>query len=157
MTSSPLPAALIEKLRETGIRLDRAGRFWHEDGEITHQRFRKTLLRWLDTREDGRIVLRLDGERYAYIDIDDAALLVTSMVWRDGVPMITLNDDSEEYLDCDTLEQAPDNSIYCRVREGKLLARFLTQPYYKLADFIEEIEDGFALRVGNKLYPIKSR
>lgn len=154
MTNSALPPELIEKFRETGIRLDRNGRFWHEDGEVTHKRFRKTLLRWLDLREDGRVILRLDDTRYAYIEIDDAALLVMSLRWQDNRPLLKLNDDSEEFLDCTTLQQSSDNSLYCHVRDGKLLARFQTQPYYKLAEGIEELDEGFGLRIGDTLYPI---
>ncbi len=153
-TPSYFPPELIEKFRETGIRLDRNGRFWHEDGEITHARFRQTLLRWLDIREDGRSILRLDDTRYAYIDIEDAYLLATSLRKADGKLYITLNDGSEEELAYETLSQGKDNALYCLARNRRLRTRITTAAYYKLAESIEETSTGFALRVGDKRYPI---
>ncbi len=157
MSDSELPPELIEKLRRTGIRLDREGRFWHEGQEITHKRFRKTLLRWLDVLEDGRTILRLDDKRYAYVDVDDALLIVKALRWKDGRAYVSLNDDTEEELAYETLSQAADHTLYCLVREQKLLARVATPAYYHLAEQIEEVEQGFALRAHGRLYPIVSR
>src|SRR5687768_16091787 len=91
-----LPPEMIERLRQTGIRLDREGRFWHEGREVTHARFRTTLLRWLDRLDDGRPILRLDAKRYAYVDVDDAHLLVTAARWTGERVRIVLNDGCEE-------------------------------------------------------------
>ena len=45
----------LEKMRAIGLRLDRAGTFWHEGATVSHPRLRQALLRWLDVRpEDGR-------------------------------------------------------------------------------------------------------
>jgi hypothetical protein len=157
MSENSIPPELIEKFRQTGIRLDREGRFWHEGAEITHERFRKTLLRWLDVLEDGRPILRLDETRYAYVDVDDAMLLVTSIQWRDNRAYLRLNDESEEELEYDTLAQADDHALYCNVRAGRLLARITTPAYYQLAEHVEELDEGFALRAAGGLHPIGKR
>ena len=65
---------MIEKMRAIGLRLDRSGTFWHEGITISHARLRQALLRWLDVRDDGRDIVRLDDKRYAYVDIEDAHL-----------------------------------------------------------------------------------
>jgi hypothetical protein len=156
MTETQLPPELIEKFRQTGIRLDREGRFWHEDGEVTHERFRQALLRWLDLLPDGRPILRLDDTRYAYVDVDDALLLVTSLRWEDDRAFLTINDGSEEELRYDTLEQAADNTLYCKVRDGRLPARIATPAYYKLTDRIVESGEGFALSAAGSLHAIAS-
>jgi hypothetical protein len=157
MSDAELPPELIEKFRQTGIRLDREGRFWHEGGEITHQRFRKTLLRWLDILPDGRPILRLDDDRYAYVDVDDAHLIVTGARWQDDRAYVSINDGSEEELEYETLSQAADHTLYCRVRGKRLLARVATQAYYSLADRIEEAGEGFVLNAKGGLHPIASR
>lgn len=157
MIESELPAELLESLRATGIRLDREGRFWHEGAEITHQRFRKTLLRWLDLLPDGRVILRLDQNRYAYVEVDDALLLVTSLRWQDDRAYLKLNDDSEEELSYDNISQAQDHSLYCRVRGARLLARLTTPAYYELAKRIEEQADSFVLNAAGALHPIALR
>lgn len=157
MSDTELPPELIEKFRTTGIRLDREGRFWHEGGEVTHQRFRMTLLRWLDLLPDGRPILRLDEERYAYVDVDDALLIVTAMRWLNDRAYLTLNDGTEEELSYDSLSQASDHTLYCLVRNGRLPARVATQAYYRLADRIEEADQGFVLNANGALHTIASR
>ncbi len=157
MSDTELPPELIEKLRQTGIRLDREGRFWHEGGEVTHQRFHKTLLRWLDVLDDGRSILRLDDERYAYVEVEDSALIVTAVRWQGDRAFVVLNDDTEAELAYETLSQAGDHTLYCLVRNRRLLARVATQAYYELAQRIEESEEGFVLNANGSLHPIRSR
>lgn len=153
---------MIEKLRQTGIRLDRQGRFWHQGAEVTHPGFRRALLRWLDRLDDGRPILRLDERRYAYVDVDDAHLLAVSARWQGDRVYIKLNDDSEEELDYPSLTMAADNALYCRVRGGRLEARITTPAYYVLAEGIEPDEDRddidrFVLRARGRSFAIGRR
>lgn len=145
----------LEKFRQTGIRLDREGRFWHEGEEITHHGFRRALLRWLDRLEDGRPVLRLDEERYAYVDVEDAELLARSARWDGDRAILGLNDETEEELDYDTLRVGGDNALYCRVRGGRLTARLTTPAYQVLSQRIVETPDGFALDAAASRHPIR--
>ncbi len=152
-----LAAEALERFRQTGIRLDREGRFWHEGEQIVHDGMRRAFLRWLDRLDDGRWVLRLDETRYAYIDVEDAPLLVTGLRWRDdGTAWLSINDGTEQELAYDTLRAGDDNAMYCKVRGGRIDARLTTQAYYALADHIVEGDDGFALRVGDRDYAIAS-
>jgi uncharacterized protein len=147
---------MIEKFRQTGIRLDREGRLWHEGAEISHPGLRRALLSWLDLREeDGRPILRLDERRYAYIDVEDAHLLVTSARWQDDRALLSLNDGSDEELAYDTLEVGDGEALYCRVRDRRLCARVTTPAYYVLAERIEETGDGFVLRAAGQAFPIR--
>ena len=155
-SSSQLPPELIEELRQTGIRLDRNGRFWHQGNEVTHAGFRRALLRWLDLREDGRPILRLDEKRYAYVDVEDALLLVTSLRWQGDEAIVRLNDESEEVLDPTTLCRSPSDIMYCRVRGSRLPARITTPAYYVLAERVEEDNEGFVLSVAGTNYSIAS-
>jgi hypothetical protein len=151
---------LIEKFRQTGIRLDRQGRLWHEGTRITHPGLERALLRWLDVREDGRDILRLDHERYAYIDVEDAHLLVLSAEWQGERAWLVLNDGTREELRYDSMCVADDDALYCRVRDGKLLARVTTPAYYTLAEHIVALDDvgaAFALDAGGQRFPIQPR
>jgi hypothetical protein len=144
----------IERLRQTGIRLDAQGRFWHEGELVSHKGFQRALRKWLDVLPDGRPILRLDDKRYAYVEIEDAFLLVTSARWDGDRAFVQLNDDSGEELAYGTLEQGDDDALYCKARGGKLRARITTPAYYVLAERIEETDDGFALRAAGELHPI---
>ena len=149
---------MIERLRQTGIRLDREGRFWHEGAVVTHRGFHLALLRWLDRLDDGRPILRLDEKRYAYVDVDDAELLALSARWDGDRAILALNDETEEELDHASLAAGPDNALYCRARHGRLTARITTPAYYVLAERIEEMpEGGFCLRAAGELHPIGRR
>jgi uncharacterized protein len=148
---------MIERLRQTGIRLDREGRFWHEGAVVTHRGFHLALLRWLDRLDDGRPILRLDEKRYAYVDVEDADLLAVSARWRGDRVLLGLNDESEEELDYGSLAVGPGNAMYCRVRGGRLTARITTQAYYVLAERIEEGADGFVLRAAGAGHRIAAR
>ena len=146
---------MLEKFREVGIRLARDGVFWHQGAPITHPRLTRALRSWLDVRpEDGRPILRLDAKRYAYVDVDDAFLLVESVRWQDGVPIASLNDGSEEPLAADTLKVGPGFALYTLARDRTLLARLVPRAYYSLAARIEEVDDGFVLRADDTLFPI---
>ncbi|HVV81980.1 MAG TPA: hypothetical protein VHE35_02830 [Kofleriaceae bacterium] len=123
----PIPPELLERFRTIGLRLDRDGRFWHQGAPVEHARLRQALLRWLDVRdEDGRDLVRLDGDRYAYVEIEDTHLRVTAARWRGDRLELVLDDGSEEELAYPTLTVGADGALRCRVRGGRLTARFTT-------------------------------
>src|SRR4029079_13514746 len=117
--------AMIEKMRAIGLRLDRSGTFWHEGTAVTHPRLRQAMLRWLDVREDGRDIVRLDDKRYAYVDVDDAHLRARSARWDGDRCFVLWDDDREAELDYGSLRQAQDHALYakidCRLR-GRIAA-----------------------------------
>lgn len=149
---------MLERFRQVGLRLARDGTFWHRGTPITHPRLARALLRWLDVRpEDGRPILRLDERRYAYVDVDDAMLLVTSIQWRGGDAIAVLNDGTEEPLAYATLAVGAGDAMYCKARGGKLLARLTPTAFYSLAERIEQRGDRFVLLAGGGEHPIGAR
>ena len=134
-----LSDAEIEKLRQSGIRLDGDGRFWHEGAEVQHHGLRAALWRWLDRNPDGRWVLRLDDQRFVWLDVEgDVPYVVRSARWDGDRAIVRLADDSEEELACDTLELV-DGTPFCRVKGGRFAARISTLAWNTLA---ERIDDG---------------
>lgn len=84
--------------------------------------------------------------------VEDTPLVVTGV---DGDPEhgydIRTNDGESGPLDCRTLEIGNDDVLYCTVdrgERGRLPARFLRPPYYRLARFIELIDGQPAIRSG---------
>jgi hypothetical protein len=150
-----LTSEQIERMRAIGLRLDRAGRFWHDGAEVTHPRLRQALLRWLDVRDDGRDIVRLDDKRYAYVDIDDAHLRATSARWDDGARcFVTWDDGAEEELDYAHLVVATDGALYTTARGGTLRGRIAGAAHHAIADEIVEHQNGFALRAAGSAWPI---
>lgn len=152
-----LDSGLIEQWRQTGLRLDRQGRWWHEGDPVEHEGLRRALFSWLDRLEDGRYILRLDEEQFAYVEVEDTPFIVRTIeleTTRQGVRVfIRTNDDQEEELAYGTLAMAADNALTCEVR-GRFSARFSRGAYYQLGELIEESEEGFSLRAAGQLWPV---
>jgi hypothetical protein len=143
----------LERMRAIGLTLDRAGTFWHEGTAVSHPRLRQALLRWLDVRDDGRDIVRLDDKRYAYVDIEDAHLRARSARWDGDRCFVLWDDDQEEELDYASLRQAPDHAFYARAR-GKLRGRIAGAAHHAVAEHVVEDGAGFALEAAGQRWPI---
>jgi hypothetical protein len=147
----------IEKMRAIGLRLDRSGTFWHEGTAVTHPRLRQALLRWLDVRDDGRDIVRLDERRYAYVEVDDAHLRALGAHWAHTRCIVHWDDDTESELDYGSLRQAEDHALYVRVRD-RLRGRIAGPAYHAVAERIiecpGELSGGFALEAAGQRWPI---
>jgi len=146
--------AMIEKMRAIGLRLDRAGTFWHEGTAVSHPRLRQALLRWLDVRDDGRDIVRLDEKRYAYVDIDDAHLRARSARWDGDRCFVLWDDDRERELDYGSLRQAQDHALYAKI-DGRLRGRIAAPAYHTIAERIAESPGGgFVVDAAGQRWPI---
>jgi uncharacterized protein len=151
-------AEMLERLRRSGIRIDREGRFVHEGAEVTHEGLRRALFRWLDAEPDGRVVLRLDARRFAYVDVDDTPLVARAARREGDGVLLALSDGSEEALDPTTLTVDDAGVLRARVRGGRLDARLGTSAVAALADLLSEERRGApALTLGGRSYPIAPR
>src|SRR4051812_2747518 len=140
-------------MRAIGLRLDKSGTFWHEGTTVSHPRLRQALLRWLDVRDDGKDIVKLDDKRYAYVDIEDAHLRAKSARWDGDRVFVLWDDDQEEELDYAHLRQADDNALYTTAR-GKLNGRIGSPAYNAIAERIVEVPGGFALEAAGQRWPI---
>ena len=145
---------MIEQMRTIGLRLDRSGTFWHQGAPVTHARLRTALLRWLDVRDDGRNIVRLDDKRYAYVDIEDAHLRARSASWRGDHCYVLWDDDEERELDYGSLQQAADHALYVRAHD-RLRGRIAGPAYHAVAEHIVEDGTGFALEAAGRHWHIE--
>lgn len=143
----------IEKMRAIGLRLDRSGAFWHEGTTVSHPRLRQALLRWLDVREDGRDIVKLDDKRYAYVDVEDAHLRALSARWSGDRVTVLWDDEQEAELDYGSLRQAADHALYTTAR-GKLRGRIAGPAYHAIAERIAEDSGRFVLEAAGQRWPI---
>jgi uncharacterized protein len=158
--ADPADAALIEKLRQSGIRVDREGHFVHEGAFVTHEGLKRALFRWLDRLPppDGRYILRLDERRFAYLDVDDTPLVArAARVEADGSVMLALSDGAEERLDPATLTVDGAGILRAWVRGGRLEARLASSAVAALADVLTQLDGRPALRVAGQVRPLRVR
>jgi hypothetical protein len=148
---------MLERLRRSGIRIDRDGEFQHEGEPVRHEGLRQALFRWLDRLPDGRYVLRLDDQRFAYLDVDDTPLVARSARLDGETVWLGLSDASEEALDPATLSLDGLGVMRCRVRGGRLEARLSTSAAVVAGELIEGDLARPLLRLGGRLFPVALR
>src|SRR5207248_1419913 len=69
------PDTLRQLREQSGLRLDKEGRFWHRDGLVEHARTYAVLHQGIHRAADGRWATRI-GKDWAYLDVEDAALWI---------------------------------------------------------------------------------
>lgn len=136
------------------------GRWYADDEPVEHERLARLFSRHLRRKPDGSgYEIWIDERYHADVVVEDTPFVVVGVNLGDGAAgSLTLNDGGEEELDADSLEVGEGEVLYCRVRQGSERARFLRSAYYQLVPHLEETaEGGFALRLGDRLHPIRGR
>jgi len=149
---------------ESDIKIDKDGIWYYRGAHM----FRKDILciffENLKVDDCGRYYIELN-EEISYLDVEDTAFVITA-VDRSKDPAsgdekleILLSDDERERLDLNTLIVGEDDVMYCRIKEGKFLARFTRKSYYQLAEFIEQsnMDNIFYISLNSEKYFIKNK
>jgi uncharacterized protein len=140
--------ALLKTLREqSGLRLDKEGRFWHRGGLVEHARTLAVLHQGIHRADDGRWATRI-GKEWAYLDVEDAALWVRRLDGRRAQLA------SGEWVEFDpaSVTSGADDALYIRVRGER--ARLTRAAQLALADALHEDGAGFAVELGGRRYRI---
>ena len=120
----PAPAG---QSRESTIRLDREGHFFHDDEPVEHARLADAMHGWIARHpDDGRYILT-NGYDWTYFAVDDAPFIVRS-VEVDAARAVTLvlSNGDRVPLDPTSLREGDDGALYAvvDVRGGRFDARF---------------------------------
>lgn len=145
--------------RESTIRLDREGRFHHEELLVEHPKLAAALHTWISRHpDDGRYILT-NGYDWTYFTVEDVPFFVTSLREDGGDAVLTLSDGTEEPLDPATLRlgeratgaadgKADAGALYLRVKAdakgGPYDAKLTRHAQTQLGPFLSE-EDGSAV------------
>lgn len=137
--------------RESQIRIDRDGRFWHEGTRVLNDRLEHALATWVDVEDStGRYVLK-NALDWCYVAVDDTPLVVrtVSLDASAGGAELVLSDGSQESLVLSSLRVDPEGVVYCDVRRGRMPARFDRSAAFTLLECAEVGTDGtVTLRLG---------
>lgn len=145
--------ALLRKLREeSGLRLDREGRFWHRGDLLEHARTVAALHRGMHRADDGRWAVRI-GPEWGYVDVEDAARFIRRLEMRGETLRAQLADGEWVEIDPATLASGADDALYARTPEGDR-ARLTRAAQLSLADHLREEKGGFSLEISGRRYPI---
>lgn len=150
-------------MESSDIKIDKDGIWYYQGAHM----FRKDILcvffEHLEIDDAGKYFIELNGEIY-YIDVEDTPVVVVAVYLPESASdgqkklVILLSDDSMEDLDLGSVCIGDQNVMYCRIRQGKFLARFTRKSYYQLAQFIEPDDaEQYYIVVNNNKYPIKTK
>jgi hypothetical protein len=148
------PAQFLQgRSRETEIRRDARGRWFHGHDPISHPNLTRSFDSWVDRAEDGRFCLS-NSINWAYVEIEGPAYFVKDVEPApEGIELI-LSGGLREQLDPASLRQGPEGALWCAVRQGRCPARFDNHAVSKMSDHIGEDEDGVYVRIGGqKVHP----
>ncbi len=142
--------------RESTIRIDREGRFWHEGNRVEHPALEQALRTWIARHpDDGRPILT-NGYDWCYFQVDDAPFRVDALRIEGDLVTLVLFDGSEEPLDPATLSLGEDEVVYARVRAGGLEARFSRHAQTQLAPLLVQ-DDPPTLAVAGREVALAAR
>jgi hypothetical protein len=142
--------------RESTIRLDAEGRFWHEGRVLEHAGMATAFASWIARHpDDGRYVLN-NGYDWSYFEVEDVPFFVRGVRIEQGWPILALSDGSDERLDPKELRVGARDALYTKVKQGAFAARFTPRAQLALSPLLVEGDAGRPeLRVGGERYAIE--
>lgn len=145
--------------RESSIRLDADGRFWHEGELVEHHGLAAGMHAWITRHpDDGRYVLE-NGWDWTYFTVEDAPFVVRTIREADGGFVLALSDGSEVPWDPRRTRVGAGDALYAEVKagapRGPFEAKFSRAAQAALARWIEPTADGGpGIRLAGEVVPI---
>jgi hypothetical protein len=145
--------------RESSIRLDDEGHFWHDGARVEHAKMNAALHGWIARHpDDGRYILT-NGYDWTYFTVDDAPFYVVRVHEEAGALHLELSDGTDETWDPRATRVGEGGALYVPVKASAKGAPFeakLTRhAQSSLAPWLVASADGApAIRVGDRTFPI---
>ncbi len=143
------------------IHIDKEGRWTHKGAEMTRQDLIQLFYRNMELdQEAGQYLINWQGTK-CYVDVEDTAFVVTRAAFEEktgnGKPgfVLHLSDGTKENLLPETLCTGDRHVLYCRIKNMTFPARFLRPAYYQLAEYVDEENGNYVIRLDGRSYPIK--
>jgi len=145
-------AAPEGRSRESSIRLDADGRFWHEGHPVEHAGLAAALHTWIRRHpDDGRYILS-NGYDWTYFTVDDAPYFVRQLRIEPERILLVLSDTTEEAWQPETTRIGEGGALSTTVKRGApggpYEAKFTRHAQSSLAPVLVEVDGRAAVRVG---------
>jgi hypothetical protein len=144
--------------RESTIRLDAEGHFFHDDDPVAHPKLAQAMHSWISRHpDDGRYILT-NGYDWTYFTVDDAPYFVRAVRIESDRVVLMLSDESEEPWDPEKTEIHPSGALYTEVkagaRGGPFRAKFTRHAQASLAPVLVDEAGRVAAKLGGRLLRI---
>ena len=139
---------------DSGLRIDRRGRWWHDDEPVEHPNIIEAFNRGLKVMDDGRYQLHFGGD-WCFVKVEHCAFVVVAVDEAEGARLsVRLSDRTAEWLDVSGLSLDDEGVLVAKVKEGRALARFSRDAQFQLAERFEEVDGKLCVRVGSQRVPV---
>lgn len=141
--------------RESTIRLDREGRFFHrdedEDGLVENPKLAHALHTWIARHPDDQRLILTNGYDWTYFTVEDAPFHVDSVQIAGDVLTLGLRN-GESYPFEGELREGGDGALYATVtrKDGAFEARFSRTAQADLAPLLAERDGRVGLVLGER-------
>src|SRR4051812_7767812 len=141
--------------RESTIRLDGDGTFWHDGERVENAALADALHSWIARHPDDHRYILTNGYDWTYFQVDDAPYTVRALRIEPHRIVLVLSDRSEEDLQPESLRVGAADALYAAVKGGRFEARFTRHAQTELGPALVEGADGAPLlAVGSQTYAI---
>jgi hypothetical protein len=147
----PAPAG---QSRESTIRLDGEGRFWHDGTLVDHPRIEEALHSWISRHpDDGRHILT-NGYDWTYFTVEDVPFFVQSVRLDGATGSLWLRLSSGDEVTPEGFSIGPEGALYAAVSvKGQPdEARFTRHAQIQLEPALVEQGGEIAIRSGDHLF-----
>ncbi len=154
---TPPPAPRWHTREDSGLRIDRRGRWWHDDEPVEHPNIIEAFNRGLRVMDDGRYQLHF-GNDWCFVTVEQCGFMVIAVDEAEGDRLsVRLSDRSAEWLDLATLTQDDEGVLVAKVKEGKALARFSREAQFQFGERLREVDGQLLVQIGTTMSPIAMR
>jgi hypothetical protein len=140
------------------IYIDKDGKWFHNGAEMINRGIVLDFYSHLTIDDSGMYIIKR-GNEICYVEVEYTPFIVSMLEFEKGAGdeagvILSLIDDTREYLAPESLHVGNDNILYCYIKQGLFRARFSRAAYYQLASRIKEEGDKYYLPLNNKKYLI---
>lgn len=139
---------------DSGLRIDKRGRWWHDDEPVEHPNIIEAFNRGLRVMDDGRYQLHFGGD-WCFVNVEHCAFTVVAVDEAEGERLsVRLSDRTAEWLDLSSLTEDDEGVVVAKVKQGRARARFSREAQFQFAERLEVADGQLAVRVGKTLVPV---
>ena len=149
--------------RESSIRLDGEGRFWHDGELVAHPGVAAAMHSWIGRHPDDARYVLTNGYDWTYFTINDAPYFVRALRAEPARLVLILSDATEEAWDPECTRIGAQGALYAKVksgaaagRAGAFEAKFMRHAQSALGPLLVEGSPP-AVRIGGRLHAIGAR
>jgi hypothetical protein len=145
--------------RESTIRLDAEGRFWHDGALVEHSGLAAALHSWIARHpDDGRYILT-NGYDWSYFTVDDTPYFVRALRIEPQHIVLVLDDGVQEPWEPAATRVGSDEALRTLVKRsagGPFEAKFTRHAQASLAPALVDAEVP-SVRIGGRVYAIGAK